>query len=103
MARGGGPGQKPPRCERPQRRRLFFARQMTTLQSPRKTGRQAQATPSNLLARTDRATLCIIGVASLVLLVLLSRMALDILVLMIAAGVLFLFERTVGDWLLDAL
>lgn len=76
---------------------------MTRLPSPPEAGRQPEVPRSSLLARTDKVTLWIIGVASLVLLLLLARSALDVLVLIIAGGLLFVFERTVGDWLADAM
>lgn len=55
------------------------------------------------LERSDKVTLWIVGVGALALVALLARSAVDALALIVIAISLFALERTVGDWLSDAL
>jgi hypothetical protein len=56
-----------------------------------------------LLQPENTRLLLIVGGIALILVLLLARSALDILVLLVLGGIVFGLERTVGDWLVDAL
>jgi len=76
---------------------------MTKLQAPVERSSPPKPVKRRLFAVEDRLTVGIIGVGAFALLALLALSALDVLALLVVAAVVFALERTVGDWLADAL